>query len=429
MYIDPIQIQLPDALEDDRYVIATYYCGVKAKTNLLKYAAHLAMEQTTGTLFMASEKCVGRVIGVYETPAYQISIPKDADERHFILRIAYPWENFGAHFSTMLSAVAGNISSTGKTKLLDLEFPKSFLKQFKGPKFGIDGVRDILGVYDRPLLNNVMKPSTGLAPGTTAEMAYRAALAGADILKDDELISDPPHCPLVDRVRAVMDAIKSADEEKGETTLYAFNITSSTNKLLENAYRAIEAGARCLMVNYFTIGLDAARMLAEDKNIRVPILAHSDFTGAVYESPWSGVSTPLIGGKLPRLAGLDMIVTLSPYGGFPMLLGTFYNTGVQMRAPWQDIRPAFQMPGGGTTHGHIEEMVKKFGNDIIIVAGGAVYNHPMGPPAGTKAFRQAIDAVMAGQSLKDAGQQHQELGVALDLWGVYNDEDSSIFDR
>lgn len=428
MFIDPILMQLPDAVNDDCYVIATYYCGVKAKTNLLKYSAHLAMEQTTGTLLMAPERCVGRVIGVYEAPAYQIGIPTDADERHFILRIAYPWENFGAHFSTMLSTVVGNISSTGKAKLLDLEFPKSFLKQFKGPKFGIDGIRSILRVYDRPLLNNVMKPSTGLDPETTAQMAYRAALAGVDIIKDDELISDPPYCPLVDRVRAVMKVIEQADEEKGEKTLYAFNITSKTSRLRDNAYRAIEAGARCLMVNYFTIGLDAACMLAEDENITVPILAHSDFTGAVYESPWSGISTPLIGGKLPRLAGLDMIVTLSPYGSFPMLLGTFYSTGVQMRAPLHGIKPVFQMPGGGTTHGHVEDIVKKFGNDVIIVAGGAIHNHPMGPASGAKAFRQAIDSVMAGQSLKDAGKQHKELGVALDLWGIYNDKDSGIFD-
>jgi 2,3-diketo-5-methylthiopentyl-1-phosphate enolase len=394
----------------------------------LKYSAHLAIEQTTGTLLMAPERCVGRVVGVYEAPAYQIEIPKDVDERHFILHIAYPWENFGAHFSTMLSTVAGNISSSGKVKLLDLEFPKAFLKQFKGPKFGIEGIRGILGVYNRPLLNNVIKPSTGLDPEATAKMAYKAALAGVDIIKDDEKISDPPYCPLIDRVRAVMSAIKRADEEKGEKTLYAFNVTSRTDRLRDNAYRAIEAGARCLMVNYFTIGLDAAWMLAEDKNITVPILAHSDFTGAVYESPWSGISTPLIGGKLPRLAGLDMIVTLSPYGSFPMLLGTFYNTGIQMRAPMHDIKPVFQMPGGGTTQGHVEDIIKKFGNDVVIVAGGAIHSHPMGPESGAKAFRQAIDSVVAGQSLADAGKQYKELGMALDLWGIYSDKDSSIFD-
>ena len=38
---------------------------------------------------------------------------------------------------------------------------------------------------------------------------------GVDIIKDDELTADQPYCPLIDRVKEVMKAIKAADEEKG----------------------------------------------------------------------------------------------------------------------------------------------------------------------------------------------------------------------
>ena len=93
-----------------------------------------------------------------------------------------------------------------------------------------------------------------------------------------------------------------------------------------------------------------------------------------------------------------------------------------------DIKPVFQMPGGGTTQGHVEDIIKKFGNDVVIVAGGAIHSHPMGPESGAKAFRQAIDSVMSGQSLVDAGKQYKELGMALDLWGIYSDKNSGIFD-
>ena len=108
----------------------------------------------------------------------------------------------------MLSTVLGNISSSGEVKLVDLEFPQSFLKHFKGPKFGVQGIRDLLGVYDRPLLNNMIKPCIGLTPEKTAELAYEAAVGGVDIIKDDELVCDPPYCPLVDRVKAVMEGHK-----------------------------------------------------------------------------------------------------------------------------------------------------------------------------------------------------------------------------
>jgi len=435
MYIDPILIQFPEALEEGRFIIATYYCGAKSNTQMMKFAAALAVEQTTGTWLQVPgetpevrERCIGRVVGVYETPAYQIDIPKDVTERNFIIRIAYPWANFGPQFAMMLSTVIGNISSSGKVKLVDLEFPKKFLDNFQGPKFGVPGIRNLLGVQNRPLLNNMIKPCTGLNPEETAKLAYEAARGGVDIIKDDELVSDAPHCRLIDRVKAVMPAIRRADEEKGEKTLYAFNITDRPDKIKDNAYRALEAGANALMVNYFTIGLDAARMLAEDPNINVPLLAHSDFTGAVYESPWSGMSASLIGAKLPRLAGLDMVIGLTPYGKFPMLMDTFVNMGYQMLAPWQHIKPIFPMPGGGTTQGHVEDLVKKFGKDTIVAAGGAIHGHPMGPAAGARAFRQAIDAVMAGKKLEEAGKEHPELAAALEAWGIYSEAKAGIFD-
>ena len=100
MYLDPILVQMPDSLDDNRFVIATYYCATKPSTNMLKFAAALAVEQTTGTWVNVPcetpevrEKFIGRVVGIYETPSYQIEIPKDVDERHFIIRIAYPWKN------------------------------------------------------------------------------------------------------------------------------------------------------------------------------------------------------------------------------------------------------------------------------------------------------------------------------------------------
>ena len=435
MYIDPILIQTPEGLEKGRFVIATYYCAAKRSTNMLKFAAALAVEQTCGTWLKVPgetpevrELTMGRVVGVYEAPAYQGTFPADLEERHFIIRIAYPWKNFGPQFSMMLSTVIGNISSSGKVKLLDLEFPDEFLQNFKGPKFGIPGIREILGVYDRPLLNNMIKPCTGLSPEKTAELAYEAAVGGVDIIKDDELVSDPPHCPLEERVKAVMAAVKKADEVKGEKTLYAFNITDRLDKMKEHAYRAIELGANCLMINFATVGLDTARIIAEDPNINVPILAHSDYVGASTACEWCGTSTKLMNAKLPRMAGLDMVIALSPYGKFPMLMDTFLDCGYAMTVPMGNLKPCFALPGGGTPQGHNEDTIHKFGKDVIIAAGGAIHGHPMGPAAGARAFRQGIDAVMAGESLEQAGKEYQELGVALDAWGMYKESKGGNYD-
>ncbi|WP_303871885.1 RuBisCO large subunit C-terminal-like domain-containing protein [Acetobacterium wieringae] len=435
MYIDPIVVQYPEALEQDRFVIATYYCATKPETNIIKFAAAIGIEQSCGTWIKVPqeteeirEKCIGRLVGVYETPAYQIGLPEGISERHLIIRIAYPWTNFGDQFAMLLSTVIGEVAGSGKVKLLDLEFPDSFLQKFSGPKFGIKGIRALLGVYDRPLLNNMIKPCTGMSPAVTAELAYESAVGGVDIIKDDELIANPDHCPLTERVKHVMAALKQADDEKGEKTLYTVNITDRPDRLRENAYRALEAGANALMVNYGTVGLDATRMLTEDQNINVPILGHPAYNGAVYESAWSGISVGLIGAKLPRLSGADMIISFSPYGKLTMLMDTFIDAGYKMIAPLGKIKPVFSMPGGGTTQGHVEDIVKKFGIDVIIASGAGIHGHPMGTQAGARAFRQAIAAAVDGIPTAEAAQEHPELAAALSLWGFYQEGKSGIFD-
>ncbi|MEI3134086.1 MAG: hypothetical protein V8S75_08420 [[Ruminococcus] torques] len=135
MFIDPIITQMPEEIDKERFVIATYYAAGRPETNMIKFAAALAVEQTCGTWLKVPgetpevrERSIGRVLGVYEAPAYQIGIPAEVTERHFIIRIAYPWKNFGQQFSMMLSTVIGNISSSGKVKLIDLEFLKVFWK-------------------------------------------------------------------------------------------------------------------------------------------------------------------------------------------------------------------------------------------------------------------------------------------------------------
>lgn len=114
-------MQFPENLDAENLCHRHLLLRNQATTNMVKFAAALAIEQTCGTWLKVPgetpevrERAIGRVVGVYEAPAYQIGIPDDVTERHFIVRIAYPWHNFGAQFSMMLSTVIGNISSSGQ---------------------------------------------------------------------------------------------------------------------------------------------------------------------------------------------------------------------------------------------------------------------------------------------------------------------------
>ena len=361
-------ILLPESLNREDYVIGTYLIETNRDADILERSVAIALEQSTGTWVRVPQesdeirvKYAAKVIGVYEIPDYEILLPKQVELRYFIIQIAFPHVNFENQIPLLLTTTVGNLACLGRIKLLDLEFPEKFLRNFKGPKFGIEGIRKLLGVFNRPLLNNMIKPCTGITPETGAKLAYEAALGGVDIIKDDELLGGSPSFNnLRQRVKKYMEAIKKADEEKGERTLYTVNITDSAKNLKDNALKAIEAGANAIMVNYLTVGLSNVRKLAEDPEINIPILGHGDFGGAVYSSPYSGVSSPLIMAKLARIVGVDMLIDIVPYGKVPLLREKYLRIAQTLVSGLYHIKKVFPIAAAGVHPGMVPKIIEEF---------------------------------------------------------------------
>ena len=330
------------------------------------------------------------------------------------IQIAYPMANFSTSMSALMTILFGNISASGMIRLIDVAFPKKFIAQFQGPKFGVQGMRDVLGVPERPLLNAMIKPNIGWTPDEGADLFYKACKGGVDVIKDDELmLADSAFCPLVERVTKFMAAEKHVFEETGEHSLYAVNISDETAKVRDNAYRVLEAGGNCLMVNVYTTGFDTLKMLADDPNINVPILAHVNFAGTMASSTYTGIAAPLLVGKITRLAGGDFQINGHPFGKFPVSYKLFYRCFKFFTQPWWNIKPMMYACSGGTTQLAVEKIVKAVGTDVMLAAGGGVHGHPDGSEAGAKSMRQAIDAAMAGIPVVEYAKTHAELARML----------------
>ena len=111
-----------------------------------------------------------RVLNIFEVPDYEFEVPPDVDERDYIVQIGYPTKNFGPQIPMLYTAVIGNIANSGKLKLIDLNFPKEYVKGFKGPKFGIEGLREILNIPERPFVNNML--NIALPKGRLGDSVY-----------------------------------------------------------------------------------------------------------------------------------------------------------------------------------------------------------------------------------------------------------------
>lgn len=418
-----LPMALPDGVDYDEYLIATYLASFAAEVPIPLLSMALAIEQSTGTWVAVPGETpevrrhhVAKVLGVYELPDYEFSVPPSVETRNWVIQVAYPEVNIGSQIPMLLTSVVGNISMGGNIKLLDIRFPQKFVAGFKGPKFGIAGVREILGIPKRPLLNNMIKPCTGYPLELGAELFRQAALGGCDIIKDDELIADASFNSIEGRVKRYMEIEKQVYEETGEHTLYTVNITDKVPKVFDNAKRAIELGCNALMINYLAVGLPVMQALTEDPNINVPILAHMDIAGAMYMSPLHGLSSHIVLGKLPRLAGADVVVIPAPYGKAPVIPDKFKNVAKNLTFPLYHLRPTFPMPSGGITPSMVPKAMADLGNDIVIGSGGGVHAHPQGPIAGGKAFRQAIDATVDGIPLEEYAKEHPELEAVLKPW-------------
>jgi 2,3-diketo-5-methylthiopentyl-1-phosphate enolase len=334
------------------------------------------------------------------------------------IEIAYPVINFTPTIPAILTCVFGKLSMDGRIKLMDIAFPDDYRKAFPGPRFGIDGVRDKLGVHDRPLLMSIFKTCTGLSPKQLAERAEEQALGGVDLIKEDEIFFSEDSAPFLERLDACLEALERARQKNGQNVLYAINLTGRADELFDKARAAVAAGANCFLLNVFAYGFDTLQRLVEDPAVGVPIVAHPAISGAMYPAPDYGIAARVLLGTLMRLAGADLVLFPSPYGSVAMPREDSVAVANALTVPFGGLRRAFPVPSAGIHPGHVPLIWRDFGRDVVINAGGGIHGHPRGATAGGQAFRVAIAAMCEGVSLREAAERHEVLREALDLWGI-----------
>jgi len=120
-------------------------------------------------------------------------------EGGYSARISYAVEVAGAGLTQLLNVLFGNISIKAGIRAERLDLPETMLRSFRGPRYGRNGLRERLEVPTRPFLCTALKP-LGLSPDGLAELAYRFALGGIDIIKDDHGLADQKFACFRERV-------------------------------------------------------------------------------------------------------------------------------------------------------------------------------------------------------------------------------------
>jgi len=409
-------------------LVAMYYVEKAPSCKSLEHASmEIAKESSIGT-WTDIVTMSGDIAKKLRPSTYYI------DKENHIIKIAYIKDLFEAdNMSQILSAIAGNIygmKALNNLRLLDISFPKDIINAYKGPKFGIKGIRKLTKVEKRPLLGTIVKPKVGLTEIEHAKVCGQAWSGGLDVVKDDENLTSMTFNKFEKRISETLKIRDKVENDTGEKKIYMPNITAPLSIMKKRADYVIENGGEYVMVDILTIGFSALQEIRdylEDKNI--VIHAHRAMHAAITRNKKHGM-TMLALAKLMRLIGMDQLHTGTVVGkmegGKQETLEInkviteqkiIDNNKTMLDQDWGNIKPTLPVASGGLSPLHVPDLIEILGKDIVFQFGGGCHGHPDGTEAGAKAIRQAIDAVLEGSTLKEYAKNKSELKKAIEKWG------------
>jgi len=335
-----------------------------------------------------------------------------------LVKIAYPIELFEQkNMPNILSSIAGNVfglKALRNLRLNDINLPPKLVQGFRGPQFGIKGIRELLKVWDRPLVGTIIKPKLGLKTSDHAQVAYEAWTGGCDIVKDDENLSGQRFNPFEDRIVKTLESRDRAEEETGERKVYMANITAETETMLKRAEYVLNHGGEYVMVDILTCGFSALQTL-RDHGSKLVIHAHRAGHAAFTKNAKHGIAMRVIA-KVARIIGVDQLHVGTIVGKMSETKEEVLENISALKEEMNGLKPVMPVASGGVHPRLVPALIKTFGKDFIIQAGGGIHGHTDGTIAGATAMRQAVTAALEGKTLEEYAESHQELRTALKLW-------------
>lgn len=387
--------------EINKYFIVTYF--LRGKTSLREASWNLAIGQSIGN---PNNRSVWETEEMFEN--HSCLILGDELELQQVkegnIKIAFPLSNINLEedgVSQILCHVAGgqvDILEIEQCHVLDIELPKNVEKSFcLKPAYGIDGFRKFNKVYEKPFLGGIIKPKVGMSPQVLLEAVKEMVYGGVNFIKEDELLANPSHCPLNERVPLITSWLK----ENAPEVIYCFCINGDSPYALERARYVAENGGNGIHINVWS-GLGVYRAIRQQNpNLWIHFQKSGDKFFTDKRSPFH-IYWPVIC-KIAGWSGADSI-----HAG---MIGGYMNQDDEelndcLKVLWNyNIVPALSCG----MHPGLVQFINLYLGSVNWMAnvGGALHGHPGGTKDGGLAMKQAIN----GETEKP------EYKAAIEKWG------------
>lgn len=383
--------------DKEKYIIVKY--NLTSRTTIRDAAWGLAIGQSVGNPNVRNEWETDELFQNHS--CLILDAESNLQKSHGEVSIAFPVINIDfkedgiAHFLCMIMGGQLDIDIIEKCSVLDIQYPDCVKKHFLGPKFGIKGVRDFVGVNDAPLIGGIIKPKTGIPPSVLLDMVKQLVEGGANFIKEDEIMASPVFCRLEDRVPLISKYLEN------KKVVYCYTINADPHNIINKVKKVYDLGGRGVHINFWS-GFGAYKSIRE---MNLPIFLHFQKSGDKiltnknhdYHISWKVIC------ELATMMGVDFIHA-GMWGGYMNMT----------EAELQEVLSVLQSGGTipalscGLHPGLVKAISNKFGNDLLLNAGGAVHGHPQGTTAGMKALVQAANGHVTSP----------EYLTAIKKWGI-----------
>lgn len=380
----------------NNYFVVTYF--LESLTSLREASWNLAIGQSIGN---PNNRSVWETEEMFENHSCFII----GDENELLkkksgnVQIAFPLANINLEedgISQILCHIAGgqvDILEIQKCHILKIDFPVEVERSFSlKPAYGIDGFRKFNGVNGKPFFGGIIKPKVGMSPKVLLEAVKEMVAGGVNFIKEDELLANPAHCPLEERVPLVTSWLN----ENAPDVIYAFCINGDSPFALERADFVSKNGGNAIHINVWS-GLGIYRAIRkQNPNLWIHFQKSGDKFFTDTRAPFH-IYWPVIC-KIAGWSGVDSI-----HAG--MIGGYMHQDDNELRDALEvlwgyNIVPALSC---GMHPGLVQSINESLGSfDWMANVGGAMHGHPSGTMSGGLAMKQAIDGDTEKPEYKEA---------------------------
>jgi ribulose-bisphosphate carboxylase large chain len=429
-----LSLKEEDLVKGQNHILVAYTMEPAAGYGYLEVAAHIAAESSTGTnveVCTTDDFTKGVDALVYEI-----------DEAQGIMKVAYPFDLFdrnGTDGKTMLvsflTLAIGNNQGMGDVKnlqMFDFWVPETKLHLFDGPAVDITNMWRMLG-RDKDnggyIAGTIIKPKLGLRPEPFADAAYQFWLGG-DFIKNDEPQGNQVFCPMKKVIPLVVDAMKRAQDETGDTKLFSANITADDHyEMLYRADYILETfGEMAPQVAFLVDGYVGGPGMITTARRNYPgqyLHYHRAGHGAITSPSAKRGYTAFVLAKISRLQGASGIHVGTM--GFGKMEGGADDRNIaymiereEAQGPaffqkWNGMKPTTPIISGGMNALRLPGFFENLGHgNVINTSGGGSYGHIDSPAAGAISLRQSYECWKAGADPIEFAKDHNEFARAFE---------------